>query len=345
MKMKKTLYMIALAACLSGCAAKQDPESTADKVQKYLDEWLATNHPGKSIGEDGICILEDKPGTGAEWDASKPYSKVILVVRSLSGGVSACYEEQLDKQLGNYSPANYYGYRVMNVSSGYAGQEAMLKGMKEGGERTALIPLWMLTTNRYSSQKEYKDNCPGGASLVYTIRYGGQVEDIVAATRQELKDYVSANFGPDINPVSFNDASGAADIFYFIPDQASIQGKEELATDASIGLDYTGTVVGGQLFDTTVEKVAKDAGIWNSARTYGKVKIKLSDSYATISMSGNSNLVDGFKGALAQMKYPGEKGVAIFCHDLGYGSSGNGKTIPPYAILRFDLSFAEAADE
>jgi len=336
--MKRTLLYIGLAGCLlaSGCAQKETaPTGTA--AQDYLNLWLQEYQPGAVKSASGVYILEDIPGTGAAWDGNLAYSLLNVTIKSLNGKVTSTGHEEMAKQLGTYATGNYYGPSVTATEYGYAGVEALLTGMRYGGTRTAVVPSWLLTTDRYDTQQEYLEACTSTTHMIYTITLSGQMEDVAEWEQDNLRTYVTENFGPSVYPISFNDETAEADLFYFVSDISGFQPADTIATGTSYKLNYTGRLLNGQVFDTTLEKVAKDNGIFDSSKTYEPVTIKTASGYDSYTLDGSSSLVTGFKGALSMIKYPGQKGVALFTSDLGYTTNGSGSKIPGYASLRFDL--------
>ena len=51
---------------------------------------------------------------------------------------------------------------------------------------------------------------------------------------------------------------------------------------------------------------------------------------------GSGNVIKGFDEGISKLRL-GEKATIIFPSSLGYGTSGSGSTIPPYAVLVFDI--------
>ncbi|MBR1569249.1 MAG: FKBP-type peptidyl-prolyl cis-trans isomerase [Bacteroidales bacterium] len=338
--MKKTvIYALFAGALLAAGCAKNATISTGENARSYLELWMNEYHPAVSQSPSGIYILEDKEGTGAVWDSNQEYSFLITTIRGLNGKVTSTAHEDVAKQLGTYSRGNYYGATVSSTKSGYAGVETVLQGMRKGGTRTAVIPSWLLTTDRHSTQKEYIDACTSSTHLIYTITFTDQTSDVDEWEEKTLRNYVTANFGSSVETTSFNDESANGDYFYFISDNSGISGDAPVEAGKKYKLNYTGMLLNGQVFDTTLEKVAKDNGIYNSSKTYEPVTITFADSYESIAMGGSSNLVDGFKGALSMLRFPGQKASALFTSNLGYKNSGSGSTIPAYAPLRFELEF------
>jgi FKBP-type peptidyl-prolyl cis-trans isomerase FklB len=194
----------------------------------------------------------------------------------------------------------------------------------------------MLTTNRYNTQQEYINASSVSSSLVYSVTLRGQTEDVSAVEKDSLTRYVNRHFGP-VAPTVYDSEKENDGTFYFISDAGSHSEQEERGETSNATINYTGRLLNGQVFDTTVEKVAKDAGIYNASKTYAPVSITFSSKWDSISMSGSSSLIDGFKGGLYLMKYEGEKAVVIFTSAHGYTTTGSGETIPAWSPLQFEL--------
>lgn len=110
-----------------------------------------------------------------------------------------------------------------------------------------------------------------------------------------------------------------------------------------------------QIFDTTIEDLAKDAGIYKEGKTYQPVTVKWSENASGITLGG-STVIPGFYTALWNMQYKHKlwdtdkdagyrKAVAIFYSPYGYGVSGSGNMIPAYAPLMFEIEIINEKDE
>jgi FKBP-type peptidyl-prolyl cis-trans isomerase FklB len=115
--------------------------------------------------------------------------------------------------------------------------------------------------------------------------------------------------------------------------------------DTTIYINYTCKLLNGLVFDTSIEKVAKDNGLYSASRTYGPVQIHWNEDYKEITMGEDgSSVIGGFALTLAQM-HPMEKGVGVFTSDYGYSYSGSGASIPPYAPLVFEIEIVAKPEE
>lgn len=342
--MNKTWHLMLSAAVLLGAAAcaKVNTASTGEKARKYLELWIADAYPGATPDQWGLYILEDTPGTGEPWNKDLAYSSLTSTIRTTDGTISATSDAQVAKQLGTYMDGNYYGpkYQATGSGSGYAGLEYMLTGMRVGGTRTAVIPAWLLTSNRYSTLQEYLNACTSSTHLVYTVKLEGQCNDLLQMQKDSLRSYVTRHWGADVKSCTYKSGQEEG-IFYFISDSTAFEGVDPRANDTSLKLNYTGRMLNGQLFDTNVRSDALQAGLYSSSATYNPVTIKFASTYNSIAMDGSTSLIDGFQGALYKMHWAGQKAVAVFVSDLGYAASGSGDKIPPYSPLQFELELIQ----
>jgi FKBP-type peptidyl-prolyl cis-trans isomerase 2 len=340
--MKTNIYKsftLAAAVCLlaAGCA-KENTINTGEKAQEYLKLYIEKYYPYVTPNEYGLYVLDETPGTGSVWKDDIPYVYTRTTVRNLSGTITSTTEETVAQQLGTYTKGNYYGpkYQQIGQDYSYVGLDYLLKGMRVGGTRTAIIPSWQLTTSRYSTTKEYIDACSTDTHLEYTVTLEGMSPDIAATEKDSLTNYVLHNYGPGHAPTTI-----ASDVtegtFYFISDSTAFIGKPYFPSDTTVHLNYTGRLLNGQVFDTTIERVAKDAGIYSASKTYGPVSVTFASKYTEVKMGESSSLITGFKGGLYKLRWLGQKADALFTSELGYTTTGSGQTIPPYSPLLFEL--------
>ena len=344
------LTLTALTLLATGCA-KSAGDTTGRDAQERISLWMEKYHPGIQPDENGLYILEEEPGTGDPFEplagdetTDKPFVQLRSTIRTLDGTVSATTEEEMARQLGTYQYANYYGPKYYRLGEGYsyAGLDALLGDMRIGGRRKAVIPAWMLTTVRYASQEEYIRNCSGSTHLIYEVILVAQRENAEADGIARVKAFIDANY-PGTESVSYVDGEEADGSFYFISDVSAFQEEDKLADESSVKINYTGKLLDGTVFDTTVRKVAVDARIDSNSKTYEPQSATITSTYSNVTMGSSSSLISGFKGALSLMHWKGQKAVAVFSSAHGYGASGSGNVIPSYEPLIFEIEIL--ADE
>ena len=94
-----------------------------------------------------------------------------------------------------------------------------------------------------------------------------------------------------------------------------------------VEIDYAGYLVDGTMFDTSIEELAKQNGVYNPQRPY--------QPYA-VSYGPQAQVITGWREGM-QLFNIGGKGRLIIPPHLGYGAAGAGGVIPPNAWLIFDI--------
>lgn len=96
----------------------------------------------------------------------------------------------------------------------------------------------------------------------------------------------------------------------------------------SVMVHYTGKLVSGKVFDTSLPEVAKKASIYNPGR----------EPYTTLNLViGQGNVIPGFDEGVLKMK-KGGKSVLLIPSSLGYGEQGmQGGMIGPFTPLVFEI--------
>lgn len=332
-KLSIILCAAAAATLLASCA-KNETTGLNEAGKRYLEAWMKIHHPDAVKSGLGIYILEEKSGSGREaGDPSDfPYAYVSYTATDLEGNIKESTEASVAKQLGTYDPArNHYGpvIRLRNSTAMTAGQEMVLNTMRVGGTRKAVIPGWFNTKSvRYSSEDGYLNNVTGDDSIL-SVELHEVISDIALWQIDSMSRYMIHTFHalPDSLKYGF---------YYFqtVPPTDTTS----FANNATVYINYTGRLLNGQVFDSTIEKTAKDAGIYNENGSYTPMTVNMADEYTDISFStgsGTSSFVDGFSYCLSRMR-TGERGICIFYSGLGYQSSDQGM-IPGFSPLRFDI--------
>ena len=324
----------------SGCA-KTAETSDNQQEKEFLEDWVK-QYPD-AVLRDGIYLLSETEGSGEVWNENNAYVFLNTTIRDLDGTVTSNNDEAIAKQLkgDKFDPTDYYGPRAytLGVNASYAGFDRILKGMKVGGTRTAIVPAWLMTLQRYDSEDTYFATDTEAESTLYTVTLRGQASDITAWEKEQLLAYNAKHLG-NVPGTSPDTESIQADLFYFLshnPDPDA----EPMPSDTTVKLNYTGRLLNGQVFDTTERDSALVHHIAVEGKSYEPVCITWGSTWSDLTMGGSSSLINGFKAALFLM-HPGEKATVIFASNYGYSSSGSGSRIPGYAPLCFDLEILPA---
>lgn len=116
-----------------------------------------------------------------------------------------------------------------------------------------------------------------------------------------------------------------ADGLYVIVNKKGSGEKAQMGQ--TVLFNYTGRLVDGTMFDSNVEKDAKEGNIYDAQRTYAPAAY----------VKGESYFVPGLMSALDQLPQ-GSEATVIIPSKLGYGSASRTQKIPPYSTLIFHIS-------
>ena len=332
MKMNHILRNTGLALLAAGAVlscTKSADEGANVSAKRYLDAWRALYYPS-AVERNGVYVIEDKPGTGLEWNDNLSVTFLTYTVRNLDGTVQYNYDEDWAKQLGTWDRTYYYGPQIAitGESVSYAGLDAVLDGMRQGGTRTAIVPSWMMTYDRYDTPDEYLEHETTISPAIYTITFLDQTENLLEYELNQMREYAYTRWG-------VRDTLSTAAVFF---KSFSIFKEEpvEMPNDTTVYINYTGRRISdNQVFDTTIADTAKFYHIYNPAKSYSPVPVSWAENATEIKLNDYS-VVKGFAYGLKAM-HADEKASFVFGYNLGYGSSASGNMIPAYAALRFDV--------
>ena len=356
--MKKAFFTalyITAALLITGCAKTVTPGPN-EANKRYFEAWMQINHPGIEPSGLGIYVLENTDGDGVEVKEDG-FALVNFKITDLEGNISSYTDTQTAKQLGEYSETAYYGPKFMTThkTTIQAGLGDALYGMKAGGYKNFIVPSWLMTAQSFDTAEEYlnyydEDNSSSFESTIYEIEVVDFTEDISKWQIDSIGRFFSNNsIMIDGRPADqvFSGMTAADSVstgFYYKQIKAPVD-TTSFPTDTTIYINYTGKLLNGLVFDTTIERVAKDNGLYSASRTYEPVQIKWGEEYSEITMgSEGSTVIGGFALTLWQMRRM-EKGVGVFYSSYGYQASGSGSSIPGYAPLIFEIEIVEKPED
>lgn len=340
----KSRYIIIAAVlfALVSCA-KEKSAGLNDDTKRYFDAWISQNHPTATKTPLGAYILSETPGTGT-FISDSAFVRVNYTTYTLKGALSATTLEKKARQAGSYDKSSYYGpvvaWRGEEQDNLAAGVEEALSTMKVGGRKTVVIPGWLSESERYDSEEKYLKNC-SGTDYIYELELVDVFNDVDRWERDSLLKFMAANY-----PAAEEDTTLTG--FFYVKTKAGED--KEFASDTTIYLNYTGRLLNGKAFDTTIKDTAKVWGLYSASKEYAQTKVNwysASEDYNYITLGDDSsgsetgNTITGFAYALDKM-HPGEAGKCFFISKYGYSSSGSGSTIPAYSPLCFELEITEA---
>lgn len=113
-----------------------------------------------------------------------------------------------------------------------------------------------------------------------------------------------------------------SDLFYIINEEGS--GSKPMQGQV-VEVNYVGKFLSGEVFDTSIDSVARQAGIYDENRTYKPFEFKL----------GASPVIDGWTIGISLLK-EGSTATLLIPSALGYRDKAQG-SIPPNTVLLFEV--------
>ena len=350
LKMSNILKSIGFCALctviLSGCA-KQQTTKTNSTEKLYFDSWIHvwnSEHKVKAVESgNGIYILEDEPGSGSEWNPdAHTFAYLDVTISDLDGNISSTTYEKIAQKIGSYSVTSYYGPKINTIFEGgcYAGLEDALEGMRIGGRRKVAIPSWLLTTERYDTKEDYLKHSISASNAIYDIKLVDMMADVYKWETDSMEVFV-AKYMDGVDSTYFaGDSTAFKYGFYY---QTVVEGttSEKMSTDTTFYINYTGRLMNGRVFDTTIADTAKVWGLYDATKTYEPVEITMDETLTEIQMDGSSSLVDGFQAGVSMLHNMETARVAFFSAH-GYSYSGKSPAIPPFSPIMFEFQVVES---
>ncbi|MBK6265879.1 FKBP-type peptidyl-prolyl cis-trans isomerase [Marivirga sp. S37H4] len=148
--------------------------------------------------------------------------------------------------------------------------------------------------------------------------YGQCSEEQLAKDIQIIQNYLEDN--------NLEAERHFSDLFYIIDHE----GDGDLPNRGQeLSVNYVGKYLDGRVFDTSVDSVAREAGIFSETRVYEPIKFQL----------GAGQVILGWEIGLALLK-EGSVATFIIPSGLAYGPEGKGP-IPPNTVLLFEVELVD----
>ena len=104
----------------------------------------------------------------------------------------------------------------------------------------------------------------------------------------------------------------------------------KVAVGKQVKINYTGRLLDGEVFDTNIETIAQESGVYTAGRTYEPMTYTV----------GQMSLIEGWeRGVMGQPA--GSKLKLVMPSSLAYGAQGAGADILPYTPLTFEIEIVD----
>jgi FKBP-type peptidyl-prolyl cis-trans isomerase FklB len=162
--------------------------------------------------------------------------------------------------------------------------------------------------------------------LVSCIDENETDEVILARDKEAIADYIAKNTLVSVQ--QFEDPISGIRVIWQEVSKSGIKVQD----GDTLRVDYTGKLLSNKVFDTSIESVARTAGIFALGRAYIPLKFPL----------GRGLLIPGFEYGVSQME-KGDKATVFIPSMFGYGNNSSGD-IPANSPLIFELSLIDVKD-
>ena len=316
----KNLYkyiFLAAAAIIPASCARIISEGVNEAEQRYFNAWLKVNGISESQKAGrGVYILEKTETASGTTVGADGYAIVEYTTTDLEGNITDYTDMEQAKQLGTYSPGSYYGPKVWTTTAETirAGLYDGIAGMKIGERRRFIVPSWLMSYKNLATEAEYLAVSSDNSTTIFDVTVKDFTKDINQWQFSKIlqtinnKDFYDGAF----NGTNIEDTTGVAyGMFY-----KTLEGIEEekaFEEDTTIYINYIGKLLNGLIFDTNVERIAKDNHVYSASRTYGPTAVQWGEDWSDITLD-ESEVIGGFSRTLWQMAKlrKGSKGVGIF---------------------------------
>ncbi len=146
-----------------------------------------------------------------------------------------------------------------------------------------------------------------------------KLKDAIAAEKPTIEAYVKEN-GIEAQVTEEG-------VYYQITEMGA---GEKPQTGQTVKVNYTGYLLDGTIFDTSIEEIAKNSGNFNPMRPYQPIDFAL----------GEGRVIKGWDIGIGLLP-KGSKAKLIIPSPLAYGDRGAGGAIKPNAILVFDVELVD----
>ncbi len=149
-------------------------------------------------------------------------------------------------------------------------------------------------------------------------------EGNMAIDTQKINDYLAST--PIDSLYRVHDPSGVVVIV-----QEEGNGTRPVVNNI-VHTDYTGMLLDGTVFDTSIKAVAQANDIFEDSREYTVL------SFALYQLGGSGSVIPGWNYGFRRLR-SGSKAILLIPSPHGYRDARSSDKIPPNSVLRFDVHF------
>lgn len=284
-------------------------------IDKYLADKKLTDQA--KITPSGLHYVIHTPGKGM---LPKPGQKVRVNYTGmlLNGKVFDTSIEEVAKTHGKYHPQRTYQPFAFDLGRGRVikGWDEGIALLKPGAKATLLVPSYLAYGERGAG-----NDIPPNSVLAFEVELVGIV-GVTDIAKLKIKEKIIIDKYLAQKGIK-NAQSTPSGLHYVIKKEGNgVKPKP----GQKVRVNYTGMLLNGKVFDTSLADVAKKSGKYNPQRTYQPYAFTL----------GKKQVIRGWDEGIALLK-PGTKATLLIPSYLAYGERGAGGDIPPNTVLLFEV--------
>jgi FKBP-type peptidyl-prolyl cis-trans isomerase len=270
----------AFAAMLIVSSCAKDVAESADSIEKkVLDAHIKVVYNDTITPlSTGVYVITNKKGTGRQIkDGSSFFVRYSTL--DLKNNYITTNRDDIAKQVGGFSYANYYGPVLFEMSN-YTlvrGLEEAFRTLREGSVVRIILPSWA-TDFGYKNSDRYH-----ATTTVYDVEVVKVIDDYPQYELDTLQRFSNKYYdGID---------SLFRGYYYYSLKQGT---GDSLKVGTTVKYNYVGKLLNGFVFDTNIEDTARKYRIYSSDNPskYNPLSLELHEVGKT--GSSGSSVVDGF---------------------------------------------------
>lgn len=298
------LFALSAILLISSCA--KEVVDNADSIEKrVLDAHIKVVYKDSVTPmSTGAYVITNKKGTGRQIKEGSSFF-VRYSTLDLKNNYITTSRDDIAKQVGGFSYANYYGPVLFEMSNNtlIRGLEEAFATMREGTSARIILPSWASDFGYKNSDRYH------ATTTVYDVEIVKVIDDYPQYELDTLQRYSNYYF------------DGIDSLFrgyYYYP--LSIGSGDSVKVGSNIKYNYVGRLLNGFVFDTNIEDTARKYKIYSAenASRYTPQSIEVHE--VGKSSGSGSSVVDGFAQTLLLMK-KGGKAITFFSSGWGYGDA------------------------
>ncbi len=319
--MKRIFWIFAgMFAMLSFMSCEEEVNDGEKDELIRLQAYMSIHYPDLEPSSTGLYSIIYEQGEGVS-PQENDYIIYNYTASNLDGEVFETSIYNVAYLNNIYSASSRYvpDYKPFNEITFIAGLYEGISQLKPFARARFIIPSSLAWGSGYhNGQGPY-------ASVIIDI----ELEEIVTDTEAKETEIIE-EFLADYFPFGCPDSVMRDSVYYLEVNEGL---GEYFVKDDIVDVNYVGRYIDGKVFDTNIESVAKENGIYKSGTSYRpKEMIVESDE-----------IIEGFSLVLKRLRREGSATV-IIRSNRAYGAAGTGN-IHPYEPLIFEITVVTEYDE